>query len=146
MERLPPPHRNTYKYFCDIQTRWIDNDVYGHVNNVVYYSYFDTIVNIWLVAQGLLNILEGQTIGLVVETSCAYFLPLSFPDAVEAGMRVFKIGTSSVCFEVRLFLKNAAIASAAGRFVHVYVDRTSRKPRALNQTWRVAIPRLQTIV
>jgi acyl-CoA thioester hydrolase len=146
MARATPPHRNSYTYFHDIQTRWMDNDVYGHVNNVVYYSYFDTIVNQWLVTQGLLDIHHGKTIGLVVETSCAYFSPLAFPDAVEGGLKVSKIGTSSVCFEVGLFLKNTQIAAASGRFVHVYVDRTSRKPLALDESWRIALARLQTVI
>ena len=106
----------------------MDNDVYGHVNNVVYYSWFDTAVNGHLVEQGVLDFRNGAVVGLVVETSCSYFESIAFPDTITAGIRVAHIGNSSVRYEVGLFKNNDALASAAGYFVHVYVDRASTKP------------------
>jgi acyl-CoA thioester hydrolase len=114
-----------------ITTRWMDNDVYGHVNNVVYYSFFDTAVNAELIAQGLLDPAASQVIGLVVETGCRYFSPLSFPGDVVAGIRVASIGNSSVRYEVGLFAKGLKTAAAEGHFVHVYVDRETRRSTAL---------------
>jgi len=119
-----------------IQTRWIDNDVYGHVNNVVYYEYFDTVVNSFLIDQGLLEIGKSETIGLVVETGCSYFAPISFPENVTAGLRVAKIGTSSVRYEIGLFTDAQPNACAQGHFVHVYVDAASRKPKPLSADMR----------
>ena len=109
----------------------MDNDVYGHVNNVVYYAWFDTAVNAHLIEQGALDPEHGDTIGLVVETRCNYFAPLSFPQMVEAGIRVARRGRSSVCYEVGLFAQGAPLAAAQGHFVHVYVDRRTRRPVAL---------------
>jgi acyl-CoA thioester hydrolase len=106
----------------------MDNDVYGHVNNVVYYSFFDTAVNRYLIEAGALDILRGGVIGLVVETQCNYFSPLAFPQAVEAGLRVAHLGRSSVRYEVGLFAEGAALCAAAGHFVHVYVDRATNRP------------------
>jgi acyl-CoA thioester hydrolase len=120
--------RAAYRRFLAIPTRWMDNDSYGHVNNVTYYSYFDTVVNEHLVNQGGLDIRNGAAIGLVVETSCRYFRAISFPDVVEAGMRVAKPGRSSVTYEIALFTRGDAHPAAAGRFVHVWVDRESTKP------------------
>lgn len=121
--------RSAYRAFRAIGTRWSDNDVYGHVNNVVYYSWFDTAVNALLIECGALDIQAGSVIGLVVETQCNYFAPLAFPEPVVAGIRVARIGSSSVRYEVGLFPDNAALPSAAtGHFVHVYVDRSTRKP------------------
>jgi acyl-CoA thioester hydrolase len=106
----------------------MDNDVYGHVNNVVYYSWFDTAVNAHLIEQGALDIHHGEVIGLVIETQCNYFAPLAFPDNVHAGLRVAHMGRSSVRYEVGLFAENGELAAAAGHFVHVYVDKTTRRP------------------
>ena len=112
-------------------TRWMDNDVYGHVNNVVYYSYFDTVVNEYLISQGALDIAKGAVVGLVVETGCSYFAPIAFPEKIVAGLRVARIGNSSVHYEVALFREGGEAAVAQGHFVHVYVDRVTLKPQAL---------------
>ena len=124
--------RSAYKAFRHIGTRWSDNDVYGHVNNVVYYSWFDTAVNGLLIAQGAIDIHAGRVIGLVIETQCNYFSPLAFPEAVVAGIRVAHVGSSSVRYEVGLFPADENQPCAAkGHFIHVYVDRTTRRPAAL---------------
>ena len=112
-------------------TRWMDNDAYGHVNNVVYYSWFDTAVNAYLIEHGVLDIHHGQAIGLVVETQCNYFAPLAFPQTVEAGLRVARLGSTSVRYEVALFAQDQDLCAARGHFVHVYVDRVSRRPVSL---------------
>jgi acyl-CoA thioester hydrolase len=122
--------RDHYRVFRPITTRWMDNDVYGHVNNVVYYSWFDTAVNAHLIEQGALDTERGETIGLVVETQCNYFAPLSFPQTIEAGIRVARVGQSSVRYEVGLFAQGEPTAAACGHFVHVYVDRDQRRPVA----------------
>jgi acyl-CoA thioester hydrolase len=129
--KIDKPHaepRSAYKVFRTIGTRWMDNDVYGHVNNVVYYSWFDTAVNGYLIEQGALDIHHGETIGLVIETQCNYFSPLAFPQMVEAGIRVAKLGTSSVRYEVGLFAQGEPLTAAKGHFVHVYVDKHTRRP------------------
>ena len=110
----------------------MDNDVYGHVNNVVYYSYFDTVVNKFLMDQGQLDYENGETVGWVVETKCEYFAPVAFPDVVSAGLKVQHLGTSSVTYEVGLFRNNSETAAAQGHFVHVYVDRATNKPKPLS--------------
>ncbi|MBW8313974.1 MAG: acyl-CoA thioesterase [Hydrogenophaga sp.] len=120
--------RSHYRVFRTIGTRWMDNDVYGHVNNVVYYSWFDTAVNGWLIEQGALDIHGGEVIGLVIETQCNYFAPLAFPQTVHAGLRVVHLGSSSVRYEVGLFAEDGEMAAACGHFVHVYVDRSTRRP------------------
>ena len=126
--------RSAYRVFRTIGTRWMDNDVYGHVNNVVYYSWFDTAVNAWLIEQGALDIHAGEVIGLVIETQCNYFAPLAFPQDVHAGLRVAHIGRSSVRYEVGLFAADGALCAAAGHFIHVYVDRHTRRPVPLPDT------------
>ncbi|PTB22141.1 thioesterase [Trinickia symbiotica] len=131
--------RSAYRHFLPITTRWMDNDVYGHVNNVVYYSYFDTVVNEYLIRTGVLDVEQGATIGLVVETQCNYFSPLVFPERVEAGLRVARLGTSSVRYEIGLFKEGADEAVAQGHFVHVYVDRATRRPAALPEALRAAL-------
>ena len=124
--------RGTYKAFCNISTRWSDNDLYGHVNNVVYYSWFDTAVNGLLIERGVIDVHRGPVIGLVVETQCNYFAPLAFPQAVVAGIRVAHIGSSSVRYEIALFAAgDDNVCAAKGHFTHVYVDRITRKPVAL---------------
>ena len=142
MTRPVPRPRSDYAYFLPITTRWMDNDVYGHVNNVTYYSYFDTVVNQYLVEQGVLTIGASPVIGLVVETGCQYFASLAFPDAIEAGLRVAKLGNSSVRYEVGIFARGAAEASAQGHFVHVYVNAESRRPVPLPETLREALQEL----
>ena len=126
--RPQPESRSAFKVFRRIDTRWMDNDVYGHVNNVVYYSWFDSAVNAHLIEQGALDIHHGQTIGLVVETQCNYFAPLSFPQVIEAGIRVAKMGGSSVRYEIGLFAQGEDLCAAQGHFVHVYVDHQCRRP------------------
>lgn len=141
--RAVPEPRSAYCAFRSIGSRWSDNDVYGHVNNVIYYSWFDTAVNAWLIEQGALDIHAGETIGLVIETQCNYFAPLAFPQVVEAGIRVARIGGSSVRYEVGLFAQGAETAAAQGHFVHVYVDRATRRPAALPQRLRAALGQLR---
>ena len=126
--RPKPERRNAYRHFQDITTRWMDNDPYGHVNNAVYYSYFDTAVNAYLIGQGALDIAKSPVIGLVVETHCNYFSAIAFPDLVRAGLRVGHLGTSSVRYEIGLFRNDEDLASAQGHFVHVYVERATGKP------------------
>ena len=120
--------RDAYPAFRRITTRWMDNDAYRHVNNVVYYSFFDTAVNQMLIEAGVLDIASSPAIGLVVETGCRYFAPIAFPDTIDAGVRVTKLGRSSVRYEVGLFRNDDTTAAAAGHFVHVYVDRDSNRP------------------
>ena len=121
----------------------MDNDAYGHINNVVYYSWFDTAVNAWLIGQGALNVRDGKTIGLVVETGWTYFSPLAFPQAVEAGIRVSHVGRSSVRFEVGVFARDASLASAHGHFTHVYVDRATQRPVELPSALRTALKAIE---
>ncbi len=139
VERPMPATREMFHHFSPIQTRWSDNDSYGHVNNVVYYAYFDTVVNDYLIARGALDIESGAVIGLVVETGCHYFAAAAFPDALQAGMRVVHLGNSSVRYEIAIFRKGADLALAQGHFVHVYVDRVTRRPTALPDTLRAAV-------
>ncbi len=142
-QRAHPEPRSAWRHFQRISTRWMDNDAYGHINNVVYYSFFDTAVNRWLIETGLLDVEHGTPIGLVVETRCNYFAPLAFPQAVEAGLRVARLGTSSVRWEIGLYAEGEALSAAAGHFVHAYVDRVTRRPVPLPAAWRAA---LQTLV
>ena len=145
--RRAPEPRASYAVFRPITTRWADNDVYGHINNVVYYSFFDTAVNGLLMDAGVLDIHQGEVIGLVVETRCNYFAPIAFPQAVTAGVRVVQLGRSSVRYEIGLFSDDAADSAAAGHFIHVYVDRATRRPvplpeplKAVLQSWIVSPP------
>ena len=131
-----------YKFVCPITTRWSDNDVYGHVNNVVYYAYFDTVINRYLIDEGGLDIAGGSTIGLCVESHCAYLRPVAFPEVVEAGLRGAHLGRSSVRYEIGIFSRGQEDPSAHGWFVHVFVDRTSRRPAALPDSIRAALERL----
>ncbi|PAP74996.1 acyl-CoA thioesterase [Rubrivirga marina] len=140
--RPSPPDRSAYRAFVPITTRWHDNDVYGHVNNVVYYSFFDTAVNRWLIDAGLLDVETAETIGLVVRTECDYFAPVAFPQSVEAGVAVERLGTSSVTYRVGIFADSDDAARAAGRFTHVYVGRQSRRPAPLPDAWRTALDEL----
>jgi acyl-CoA thioester hydrolase len=137
--RAPYRLREAYRAWRTISTRWMDNDAYGHVNNTVYYSWFDTVVNGYLVEAGVLNIAAGPTICVVVETGCRYAQSVSFPQAVEAGIRVVYIGLSSVRYEVGLFIAGKRTAAAEGFFVHVHVDRDGRRPLAFTPEWRAAL-------
>jgi acyl-CoA thioester hydrolase len=123
--------RGDFRHFEAIDTRWMDNDAYGHVNNVVYYSWFDTAVNRFLVTHGVLDIEHGAVIGLVIETQCNYFASVAFPDRISVGVSVTKLGNSSVRYDLGIFRQEEEIASAQGHFVHVYVDRETRKPSAI---------------
>ncbi len=134
--------RADYAHFLVIPTRWMDNDVYGHVNNVQYYSYFDTVVNRYLIDQGVLDIYNSPVIGLVVETQCRYSSSIAFPDEVHAGLRVAKLGNSSVRYEVGLFKNQEELAAAQGYFVHVYVDRATQRPTSLPADLRAVLERI----
>ena len=126
--RAPRSSRDDYRAFVAISTRWMDNDVFGHVNNVVYYSFFDTAVNRLLVEGGVLDIAVSETVGLVVATSCTFFESVAFPDAIEVGVRVEKIGRSSVTYQLGVFRAGSALAAAQGSFTHVYVTRADQRP------------------
>ncbi len=141
--RPQPQPRDAYRAFRQICTRWMDNDVYGHVNNVVYYSFFDTAVNGYLIDAGALQIETSPVIGLVIETHCNYFSSLTYPQAVDAGLRVAHVGRSSVRYEVGLFAAGEALSAAAGHFVHVYVDRETRRPTALPPALLAALDHLK---
>jgi acyl-CoA thioester hydrolase len=138
-DRASPETRDAYAHLSQIGTRWMDNDVYGHVNNVVYYSYFDTAVNGYLIGAGYLDLAKSPVIGLVVETSCRYFSPIAFPDRVTAGIRVAHRGKSSVRYEIGLFRNDETQASAQGHFVHVYVDRATTRPVPLPEQLQRAL-------
>ena len=131
--------RSAFPHFTALPTRWADNDIYGHVNNVVYYSYFDTAVNAFLIERGVLDIHRGDEVGFVVDSGCSYFQPLAFPDVVHAGIRVSKLGTSSVRYEIGIFRAGEDDPAATGYFVHVYVDRATRKPVSLPEPLRRAL-------
>jgi len=134
--------RAAYPHRLEIPTRWGDNDVYGHVNNVEYYAFFDTVINQWLIEQGGLDIHRGETIGLCVESHCAFAASLAFPETVEAGLRVDRLGNSSVRYEIGLFRAGVAEPAASGWFIHVFVDRESRRPAAIPPGVREALERL----
>jgi acyl-CoA thioester hydrolase len=137
--RPQPETRTDYRHFSRVTTRWMDNDAYGHVNNVVYYSFFDTVVNRYLIEAGALDLDRSEVIGLVVETGCNFFASLAFPQAVEAGLRVARLGRSSVRYEVGLFAEGQEPSAACGHFVHVYVDRAGRQPVPLPAVLREAL-------
>ena len=139
MAKPTPETRAAFPHFRTLTTRWMDNDVYRHVNNVVYYSFFDTVVNQYLLEKGVLDIEHSTVVGLVVETQCVYFESLAFPDLVHAGLRVAKIGTSSVRYEIGLFRNDAQTACAQGRFVHVHVDRATQRPAPVPDETRTAL-------
>jgi acyl-CoA thioester hydrolase len=127
-ESTAADRRAAYPYFAHITTRWMDNDAYAHVNNVVYYSFFDTAVNQLLIKSGVLDVRRSPIIGFVVETQCRFFKPITFPDVIDAGIRVARIGKSSVRYEIGIFRNDDKTAAAQGYFVHVYVDRVSNRP------------------
>ena len=135
--------RDRYPHFLGIQTRWSDNDIYGHVNNVIYYSYFDTVVNCFLIDQGGLDIETDSVIGVAVETMCKFNKPLAYPEVLESGLRVGKLGNSSVRYEIGIFQEGAAEAAAMGHFVHVFVDRATGKPAPIPDAIRSALERIK---
>ncbi|TKC98901.1 acyl-CoA thioesterase [Polyangium fumosum] len=137
-----PASRDGYPHFLVIPTRWMDNDIYGHVNNVVYYSYFDTVINRWLIGEGGLDIERGDVIGVAAESHCRYLRGVSFPTDIDAGLRVGKLGRSSVRYEIGLFPRGEALVAAEGYFVHVFVDRANRKPTPIPDRIRAALERL----
>ncbi|WP_424830221.1 acyl-CoA thioesterase [Ruegeria sp.] len=141
-ERKPITTRAGYADFYPLQTRWMDNDIYGHMNNVVHYSLFDTAVNGWLMERGLLDPLSSSTYGLVVETGCKYYVEMGFPDRVTAGLRVAKLGNSSVRYELALFRNDEDKASAEGFFTHVYVNRETHRPSPIEDDRRAAFQSL----
>ena len=136
------PQRADYPHFQPIITRWHDNDVYGHVNNVTYYSFFDTAVNTYLIEQGGLDIHDGKVVGFVVSSACDYFASIAYPDLIEVGVRVAKLGNSSVQYELAIFREGEQEASAAGRFVHVFVERASNRPTPIPSRLRAALEAL----
>ncbi len=136
------PQRADYRHFQPITTRWHDNDVYGHVNNVTYYGFFDTAVNTYLIERGALDIHEGEVVGFVVSSACDYFASVAFPECIEVGLRVGKLGNSSVQYELAVFKVGEAEACAAGRFVHVFVERASNRPVDIPPALREALQAL----
>ena len=139
MSREPPAARSEFKVWRRFTTRWADNDSYGHVNNTVFYQWFDSAVNAWLVEQGLLDIHGGDPIALVVQTRCTYFYPLEFPQDVEVGLAVAELRRSSVRYRIGVFADAEKTAAAQGEFVHVLVDRDSRRPVEMPAKWRAAL-------
>ena len=135
--------RPDYPHILAIPTRWQDNDVYGHVNNVEYYAFFDTVINHWLITEGGLDIHAGQIIGLCAESHCRFDAPIVFPDAVDAGLRVGRLGRTSVTYEIGLFLQGAEAPVAEGWFVHVFVDRDTRRPAEIPPPVRACLERLE---
>jgi acyl-CoA thioester hydrolase len=138
----PLQGREAYRHWRIVATRWADNDLYGHVNNVAYYGWFDTAVNLWLIEAGLLDLERGDPIGLVVETGCRYARPLAFPQRIEIGLAAEHVGNSSVRYRLGVFAEGEKEAAAEGRFVHVYVGRESRRPTPLPEAWRRALAQL----
>lgn len=135
--------RADYKHFLAIPTRWMDNDIYGHVNNVTYYSYFDTVINEYLIREGGLDIHAGAVIGLAVETMCKFHQSLTFPEVIDAGLRVGKLGNSSVRYEIGLFKQGASDPAATGHFVHVFVDRATQKPVPIPERLRGCLAKVK---
>lgn len=134
--------RGAYPHFLTLQTRWSDNDIYGHVNNVTYYSYFDTVVNGYLIDEGGLDIQKGGVIGVAVETMCKFKKPITYPEPIDAGLRVGKLGHTSVRYEIGIFRKDETDAAASGHFVHVFVDRATNQPVPIPDDIRCALERI----
>lgn len=143
MPRPTPPVKDDYRWFCDMPTRWMDNDVYGHVNNVTYYSYFDTAANRYLIEAGGLDIHNAPIIGFVVESHCRYMAPVAFPDTLTVGLRVDRLSEKSVTYGIAIFTHEQSSASAAGEFVHVFVDRTSGRSTAMPHPIRQALEQIR---
>ncbi|CAI3122167.1 hypothetical protein MWMV8_MWMV8_03350 [Acinetobacter calcoaceticus] len=132
-------NRDQFKFFLDIQTRWADNDIYGHVNNVTYYSYFDTAANALLIQKTGFDIHQSQSIGLVVDSACSFLQELSFPEIIQVGVAIGKIGNTSLCYELAIFKQGQEQASAQGHFVHVFVDRETRKTIPISESTRAVL-------
>lgn len=141
-DRPKPDLRAAYAQIVSMNTRWADNDVYGHVNNTVYYEWFDTAVNEVLIREGAIDIERGTVIGLVVDTQCSYFAPISFPERISVGIKVVRSGSTSVRYGLAVFRDDSREACAQGHFVHVYVDRATRRPVALPQALRSVVEKL----
>ena len=135
--------RNDYGYFVPLTTRWHDNDIYGHVNNVVYYSYFDTTANSFLINEGGLDIHMSDVIGVVVSSHCDFFSSIAYPDELEGGLRVGKLGNSSVTYELAIFKRGESSAVAAGSFTHVFVERETQRPTPIPDRIRGALQKLK---
>ncbi|WP_028241739.1 acyl-CoA thioesterase [Stutzerimonas azotifigens] len=142
MAQLPEHRRADYRHFQPITTRWHDNDIYGHVNNVTYYGFFDSAVNAYLIREGGLDIHDGEVVGFVVSSSCDYFASIAFPEPIEVGLRVDRLGNSSVQYELAIFRQGEEEACAAGRFVHVFVERASNRPTPIPARLRAALEAL----
>ena len=142
MTRPAPRGREAYRWWHKVTLRWGDNDAYGHVNNAIFYQWFDSAVNHWLIEAGLLDIAHGDPIGLVAETGCRYFASLEYPGEVEVGIRVAQLGRSSVTYHLGVFAPDSDQAAAEGHFTHVTVDRATRRPVALPDAWREALTAL----
>lgn len=144
MSKQAPPARENYKVFYPITTRWSDNDIYGHVNNVTYYSYFDTAANRYLIEEGGLDISDGSIVGYVVSSGCEYHSPVTYPEQLEAGLRVDKLGNSSVQYGIAIFRAGEPLAAAHGYFVHVFVERAANRSVPIPEALRTALERLQS--
>jgi len=142
MPQKPQVSRTDYSHFVPISSRWMDNDVYGHINNALYYGFFDTAINSYLIAEGGLDINAGPVIGFAVESHCQYLKPLAFPEVLEVGLRVGKLGNSSVRYELAIFKQGESVAAAEGYFVHVFVDRQTQRPVPMPSSIRTALERL----
>ena len=143
MSREAPAHRSQFRTWTSFNTRWADNDAYGHVNNTTFYQWFDSAVNTWLIEQGLLDIEKGDPIALVVETRCSYFAPLAFPEDVDVGLAGAELGRSSIRYRIGVFAKHSERAAAQGEFVHVVVGRARRRPVDMPAKWRTALEALR---
>ena len=142
MSRREPARRGEFTAWRQVTTRWADNDAYGHVNNTVYYEWFDSAVNAWLIEEGLLDIAAGDPIALVVETRCSYFAALAFPETVDVGLAIAQLGKSSIRYRIGIFAQGSETAAADGEFVHVVVDRASRRPVEIPASWRAKLETL----
>jgi len=140
--RPTPSRRGDFKVWRSLTTRWADNDAYGHANNTVYYEWFDSAVNAWMIDQGMLDIANGDPIALVAETRCTYYAPLAFPEPVEVGLAVAQLGRSSIRYRIGIFASGADAAAAEGEFVHVVVDRANHRPVPIPADWRMKLEQL----
>jgi len=142
MSQKPQIQRSEYLHFLTLPTRWMDNDIYGHINNALYYAFFDTAINEYLIAEGGLDITSGTVVAFAAESQCQYLRPLAFPGVIDVGLRVGKLGNSSVRYELAIFKQGEPFAAATGYFVHVFVDRETQRPVAMPQQIRAALERL----
>jgi acyl-CoA thioester hydrolase len=140
--RPSPPQRSEFPHLCPLETRWMDNDLYGHLNNVVYYSLFDSVINRYLIQEGGLDLHRSEVIGFAVHSSCTFAASVAYPDALEGGLRVAHLGSSSARYEVAIFLAGDPIARAFGDFTHVFVDRATQRPSPIPESLRTALARL----